>query len=249
MSELSARSALVTGGGSGIGACIALALAGAGAKVTIVGRTQSSLESVASQRAGIDWSLCDVVDPAALANLMDRSGSFDIVVANAGNAVSKPFAAMDASDLQSMLDTNLLGVFNTWKAALAGMKNNGWGRLLAIASTAGLKGYPYVSAYCAAKHAVVGLVRSLALELAKTDITVNAICPGYVDTPMLDRSLENIARQTGRSRRAAETLVKANNPQNRFIQPGEVAQTVIWLCGAQSGSINGQAISISGGEI
>jgi 3-hydroxybutyrate dehydrogenase len=249
VSELNARSALVTGGGSGIGACIALALAGAGAKVTIIGRTQSPLESVASQHAGIDWSLCDVVDPVALANLLDRRGSFDIVVANAGYAVSKPFAAMETSDMQSMLDTNLLGVFNTWKATLAGMQDKGWGRLLTIASTAGLKGYPYVSAYCAAKHAVVGMVRSLALELATTNITVNAICPGFVDTPMLDRSLENISRQTGRSREAVATLVKANNPQNRFIQPGEVAQTVIWLCGAKSASINGQAISISGGEI
>ncbi|MCP4235101.1 MAG: SDR family oxidoreductase, partial [Aestuariibacter sp.] len=138
---------------------------------------------------------------------------------------------------------------NAWQASLDGMKQTGWGRLLATASTAGLKGYPYVSAYCAAKHGVVGLTKALALELAQSGVTVNAICPGFVETPLLDASIENIMQKTGRSRRQAEDTLKANNPQQRFIQPDEVAQTVLWLCSENSCSLTGQAISISGGEI
>ncbi len=249
MSGLSTRTALVTGGGSGVGASIASALALAGARVTIVGRNQAPLQAIASRHDNIDWALCDVVDAAAVTQLVESRGYFDIAVANAGAADSKPFANMEAVDLQSMLDVNLLGVFNTWKASLDGMKKAGWGRLLATASTAGLKGYPYVSAYCAAKHGVVGLTKALALELAKSGVTVNAICPGFVETPLLEASLDNIMQQTGRSRQQAEAALKASNPQRRFIQPEEVAQTVLWLCNDNSCSVTGQAISISGGEI
>jgi 3-hydroxybutyrate dehydrogenase len=249
MSALLNKTALITGGGSGVGASVAVALAEAGAQVTIAGRTQASLESVARQHDAIDWVLGDVTDAKAMTAMVEASDGFDIVVANAGAAESKPFSQMNASDLQSMLDINLLGVFNTWKAALGGMKQNGWGRLIATASTAGLKGYPYVSGYCAAKHGVIGLTKALALELAQSGITVNAICPGFVETPLLEASIENIVQKTGRSREQAEKALKANNPQQRFIQPQEIAQTVLWLCGDHSASITGQSISISGGEI
>ncbi|MFT5599009.1 MAG: 3-hydroxybutyrate dehydrogenase [Gammaproteobacteria bacterium] len=249
MNDLQSKTALVTGGGSGVGACIAIALARAGVKVTIIGRSQAPLKSVSSQHEGINWVVADVTKIESIDAVVEATGDFDIVVANAGDATSKPFSAMQASDLQSMIDINLIGVFNTWKATLAGMKQKGAGRLLAIASTAGLKGYPYVSGYCAAKHGVIGLTRSLSLELAKTNITVNAICPSFVETPMLERSLENITKLTGRTREQAANALKAGNPQGRFIQPDEIAQTVLWLCSEQSESMNGQAISISGGEI
>jgi 3-hydroxybutyrate dehydrogenase len=173
----------------------------------------------------------------------------DIVIANAGAAASKPFLKMDASDLQAMLDVNLTGVFHVWQAALQPMLDAGWGRLIAIASTAGLKGYAYVSGYCAAKHGVVGLARALALETAKTGVTVNAICPGYTQTPMLEQAIDTIMRKTGRPRAEAEAALTAHNPQGRFIQPEEIAELVLWLCGRNAASVTGQAISISGGEI
>ena len=147
-----------------------------------------------------------------------------------------------------MVDLNLGGVFATWQAALAPMLDAGWGRLVAIASTAGLKGYPYVAGYCAAKHGVIGLTRALALETAKTGVTVNAVCPGYMLTPMLERSIETIMAKTGRTRAEAEAPLLAANPQGRFIEPDEVAAAVLWLCSDAAASVTGQAISVSGGE-
>ncbi len=143
---------------------------------------------------------------------------------------------------------NLTGVFHTWQAGLAPMVAARWGRLIAVASTAGLKGYRYVTAYCAAKHGVIGLTRALAQETARTGVTVNAVCPGYTDTPMLERSVDNIMAKTGRSRAEAEAVLLASNPQGRFIEPAEVAATVLWLCSDAAGSVTGQAISVSGGE-
>ncbi|HEV8389897.1 MAG TPA: SDR family NAD(P)-dependent oxidoreductase [Dongiaceae bacterium] len=253
MDDFSGKHALVTGGGTGVGAAIALALARAGAKVTIAGRRQEPLEEIARGHGGLRWATGDVTDAQSVKSMFTTAsaahGPVNIVVANAGAAVSKPFLKMDASDLQAMLDVNLTGVFHVWQSALQPMLDAGWGRLIAIASTAGLKGYPYVSGYCAAKHGVVGLARALALETAKTGVTVNAICPGYTETPMLERTIENIVRKTGRSRAEAEAALKAQNPQGRFIQPEEIAELVLWLCGKRAASITGQAISVSGGEV
>jgi NAD(P)-dependent dehydrogenase (short-subunit alcohol dehydrogenase family) len=253
MDDLSGKHAVVTGGGSGIGAAIALALAGAGAKVTIAGRRTEPLERTASEHAGMRWVTGDVTDAqsvaAMFAKVVGGHGPANIVVANAGAAVSKPFLKMEPDDLRSMVDVNLAGVFHVWQTALQPMLDSGWGRLIAIASTAGLKGYPYVSAYCAAKHGVIGLTRALALELAKTNVTVNAVCPGYTESPMLEQSIDTIMRKTGRSRAEAEAALKASNPQGRFVQPAEVAQTVLWLCSAGAASVTGQAIALSGGEI
>ena len=251
--NLSGRHAIVTGAGSGVGAAVALALADAGAAVTIVGRRLASLEKVARGHARIFSAAGDVTDADSMKQVIEaavaRAGPVAIVVANAGGAESAPFSRTTPEMFRASLEVNLTGVFNTFQAGLAGMARGVPGRLIAIASTAALKGYPYVSAYCAAKHGVVGLVRSLALELATTQTTVNAICPGYTETPMLERSLNNIVAKTGRSRAEAEAMLKAGNPQNRFIKPQEIAETIAWLCSDAAASVTGQAISISGGEI
>ncbi len=245
---LTGKHAVVTGGGTGVGADIAQALSGAGAKVTIIGRREGPLRA-----QGLSYQICDVSDAGAVAAALDAAraecGPVAIAVANAGAATSKPFARMDTDDLNAMLGVNLAGVFNLWQAALADMKTAGWGRMIAIASTAGLKGYPYVSGYCAAKHGVVGLTRSLALELAKTGITVNAICPGFIETPLLERSIARIVGETGLSKPDAAAVLQKTNPQQRFIQTDEVAGAALWLCSDAARSVNGHALSISGGEI
>lgn len=250
--SIAGKHVVVTGGGSGVGAEIARAFADAGAHVTIMGRRAQPLEALASQN-NISWAVCDVTKTEAVETAFtyakNQNGPVDIVIANAGDAVSKPFTVMNACDLAQMLDVNIAGVFNVWKAVLADMKAAGWGRMIVVASTAGLKGYPYVSGYCAAKHGAVGLTRALAVELARTGITVNAICPGYVETPLLDRSIAKIVKKTGLSERDAAATLRVNNPQGRFIQAREVAETALWLCSDGASSVNGHALSMSGGEI
>jgi len=253
MTQLEGKHALVTGGGSGVGLSIATALVDAGASVTITGRNKDTLDTAADSSSLMNGAVCDVTDPAAVerlfASVNTEHGGADIVIANAGAAESVPFAKLSLDDWKAMIDVNLTGVFLTMQAGLLGMGDKGWGRIVSIASVAGLKGYGYVAAYCAAKHGVVGLTRAVAVEVARSGITVNAVCPGYTQTPMLDRTLDNIAEKTGRSREdAAKTLLRGN-PTGRFIKPEEVAQSVLWLCGPHSGAVTGQAISISGGEI
>ena len=247
------RKALVTGGGSGVGAAIALALAQSNIPVIITGRSAAPLQDVASKHAGITAVQADVTQEASVAELFAAACADgiapDIVIANAGMAESAPAARTSTQLWADTLNVNLTGVFFTFRAALNAMEKKQPGRLIAIASTAGLKGYPYVSAYCAAKHGVVGLVRAMAFDVAKSAITVNAICPGFTETPMLERSVEKIMAATGMDKHDARQSLADNNPQGRFIQPEEIAANVLWLCSAQAASVNGQALAISGGEI
>jgi NAD(P)-dependent dehydrogenase (short-subunit alcohol dehydrogenase family) len=244
---------VVTGGGTGVGRAMAEAFAHADAKVTILGRREAQLREVAAQHRYIGWVVCDVTDSSAVkaAFLQARglNGPVSVVVANAGAAESVPFARMTPEQLQNMLAVNVGGVMNSWQAALPDMKAEGWGRLIAVASTAGLKGFPYVSGYAAAKHAVIGLTRSVALELGDCGVTVNALCPGFIETPMLERSIANIKDKTGMDEMTARASLVAGNPQGRFIQPDEVAGAALWLCSEVARSINGHALAISGGEI
>ena len=249
---MTTRHALVTGGGSGVGRAIAFALADAGMEVTICGRRPETLDAVAAERDRIFAIPADVTDEAAVAALYARAeadrGPFDLIVANAGIATSAPASRVSLADWQEALAVNLTGAFLTVRPALDGMKTRGGGRIVFIASTAGLKGYAYVAPYVAAKHGVVGLMRALAAETAKTAITVNAICPGFTETDMLATSIDRIVATTGRSVEEARASLAATNPQRRFVQPEEIAAAVLWLASDAAASVTGQAISISGGE-
>ena len=244
--------ALVTGGGRGIGRAIAAALAGAGATVTVLGRSREALDEAVNVGAAHFAAVADVSDEAALRAAIVRAAArqpIDILIANAGSAESAPFAKSDDALFARMMDVNFMGVVHAIRAVLPGMKDRPYGRIVAVASTAGLKGYAYVSAYSAAKHAVVGLVRSLALETAATNVTVNAVCPGFTDTDLVAGSIDNIMKKTGRSREQAIAELARHNPQGRLVTPHEVADAVLWLCGEGASAITGQAIAVAGGEI
>ena len=244
--------AVVTGGSRGIGREIASRLAHSGVTVTVVGRDKAALSEVIGAGQAHFSAIADVRDAAAIDAAIAEAASrqpIDILVANAGAAESAPFGKSDDALFARMMDVNFMGVVHAIRAALPSMRERPYGRIVAIASTAGLKGYPYVSAYAAAKHAVIGLVRSLALELATTRITVNAVCPGFTDTDLVAGSIDTIIRKTGRDRAQAIAEFTKHNPQGRLVSPAEVADTVLWLCGENAAAITGQAIAVAGGEI
>ena len=243
---------LVTGGGSGIGATIALALAEAGAAVTICGRRRQQLDETAARHKNIHAETADVTDQKSLAQLYDSAqaarGTFDVVVANAGGAQSAPAEKISAALWTDTINVNLTGAFYSVQPALNGMRAKKWGRIVFIASTAGIHAAPYIAPYVAAKHGVIGLMRTLALETAKDGITVNAVCPSYAETPMLEQAVARIVATTKRSEAEARAALAAKNPQGRFITTQEVADTVLWLCTEGAASVTGQAISLSGGK-
>ncbi|MFZ6846748.1 SDR family NAD(P)-dependent oxidoreductase [Undibacterium sp. RuRC25W] len=265
MQPTTKKHAFITGGGKGIGYAIAQTLLTGDYRVTIAGRNEEVLRMAAGQLSAmvpvtdeaaasmVAYVIMDVANAAsvrdAIAVATARFGSVNILVNNAGQASSAPFLKTDPQQWQDMLNVNLMGTVHCTREVLPSMLVNGWGRIINVASTAGRVGYPYVSAYCAAKHAVVGLTRSLALEVANKGVTVNAVCPGYTETDIVKDAVTNIMDKTGRSEEQARSALAAGNPMQRLVQPDEVANTVAWLCQMQASAMTGQAIAVAGGEV
>lgn len=252
------RHAFVTGAGTGIGRAIAQALAGEGMLVSLAGRRSGPLEETAREIAALGGESIlldgfDITAPQAVergvAEALAKGGDVAVLVNNAGEAPSAPFEKTGLDLWDRVLKVNLTGAFLVTQALLPSIRRAATGRIVNVASTAGLTGYAYVSAYCAAKHGLIGLTRSLALELARTDVTVNAVCPGFTDTPLIDEAVGTITSKTGRSPEEARANLARVNPQGRLVTPQEVADTVRWLVGPGAKAITGQAIPVAGGEV
>ena len=252
--DLNDRHALVTGAGQGIGEAIARQLLAQGARVTVLGRRAEPLKKLVDEYPGLcQMVLADVANEsevkAAFAHALSAQGAINILINNAGQASSAPFMKMDAAHWQQMLAVNLTGTMLCTQQVLPAMAAAGWGRIVNVASTAGLVGYAYVAAYVAAKHGVVGLTRALALEYARKGITINAVCPGYTETEIVKTGIERVMEKTGRTADEAMAEFVKSNPQGRLVQPQEVANTVLWLCGKGASAITGQSIAVAGGEV
>lgn len=252
---LAGRKALVTGGGRGIGAAVARSLASAGAQVTVSARSTDQIEAVADELRGAGHSAfavaCDVSDPDQVESLCrqaaEHMGGVDILVNNAGIASSAPLARETLEQWNRIFAVNVTGVFLCSRALISGMLENGWGRIVNVASVAGKMGGPYISTYTASKHAVVGFTRAVAVEVAKKGVTVNAVCPGYVDTDMSDHTVETITGKTGMDEAAARKVLEDMSPQGRIFTSEEVAGQVLHLCAPWSDGVNGQSLVLDGG--
>jgi len=247
------KHAVITGGGSGIGLAIAKAVAASGWRVTIMGRNRNKLEAAAGVLGAARVQVADVTDPeqvlTALHAAASASGAILLLVNNAGGVASASFEKTSLQAWHQAINLNLMGTVHCIRAVLPGMKAARWGRIVNVASTAGLVGYRYVSAYVAAKHAIVGLTRALALELAKSGITVNAVCPGYTDTDLIASAVAMIGSATHRTAEEAMRTFTAINPQGRLVKPEEVAAAVVWLASDEAAAVNGIALPIAGGEV
>jgi len=240
------KHAVITGGGSGIGAAVAKRLLANGARVTLMGRSLARLQAQRASLGDVAIQVCDVADEASVAAAFAAVGDVDILVNNAGQVETAPLHKTSLDLWQRLLNVNLTGTFLCSRAVLPGMLARGQGRIVNVASTAALKGYAYVAAYCAAKHGVLGLTRAMALEVATKGVTVNAVCPGYTETDIVANAMATIVAKTGRTAAQARAELARANPQGRLIQPEEVADTVAWLVNAAG--VNGQAIAVCGGE-
>lgn len=246
---MAGQRALVTGGSRGIGRAIAMALSAQGHDVTIMGRSQAALAQAVKDGVARRALAVDVTDEQALSKAVGESGPYHILINNAGAAESAPFSATGLDLIRRMMAVNVESAFTAARAVLPGMTGLGSGRIINVASIAGLKGYAYVSAYCAAKHAVIGLTRALSAELIKTRITVNALCPGYTDTDLIANAANAISQKTGLPAAKAIDYFAKTNPSGRLITPDEVANAALWLCSEGASAITGQAITIAGGDL
>lgn len=249
---MAGKRALVTGGGRGIGRAVARGLAKAGVHVTVLGRTEASLAETVAAGDAAAFAIADVTDPEALERAVraaEAAGPIDILVNNAGHAETAPAKRLDRGHFDRMIALNLTSVFDGIRLVLPAMLARGRGRIVTIASTAGLTGYPYVSAYCAAKHGVVGLTRALAREVATSGVTINAVCPGFTETDLVAGSIETIVAKTGRTPDAALADLTRSMPIGRLIKPEEVAHAVLWLVSDEAAAVTGLALPVAGGEI
>jgi NAD(P)-dependent dehydrogenase (short-subunit alcohol dehydrogenase family) len=250
--SLAGKTALITGGGRGIGKAIAERLAREGARIIVTGRTEADLEAVAAAAGGLAIRM-DVGDRASvdagLADLRERRERIDVLVNNAGVAESAPYSRTDDALWDQMMAVNVTGAFRLTRALVPPMVAAGWGRVVSVASNAGIMGYAYSTAYCASKHALIGMTRAIAVEIARTPVTINAVCPGWVATRMVDEAVARIAAKTGRDAADARASLANMSPQRRLVEPAEVAHVVAMLCAEEARSVHGQAIGVDGGQV